>query len=138
MKRIFILLLLLGLSSCSKEEFDYSNINEIDNLIVNSKFNIELIDSLYNTYEENDYLEGLREIVYLYNSEYDNSNNVVIYPTPDENYETYTLTSVCFARYFMDYPRFASLLRSFNKDGSDFIFIGTYSTFLNVDIGQEI
>ncbi len=136
MKSIIILVLLLGLTGCSKKQFDSSEINEIDNLIVNSKFDIKLIDSIYNIYEENDYLNGLKEIVYLYNSEFDTNNNVIIYPTPNENDKTFMLTSVCFARYFIDYTRLSSSLEIYKKKGQDFWFIGTYSTFLKVDIDR--
>lgn len=134
--KIKLLFILLILSGCSYEEFDYSDINKIDNLIVESRFSVELIDSIYNNYEENDYLNGLRDIVYLYNNGKDTGNNHLFH-APNEDDGTFVITSICFSHYFLVVYRLNSVT-SINQSGDKEVsFIGKYSTFLGVDVDQS-
>lgn len=137
MKSIIILVILLGLSSCSKKQFDSSEINEIDNLIVNSKFDIKQIDSIYNIYVENDYLNGIREIVYLFNTTIDSDANY-LYDAPNEYDGTFKVTSLCFSHYFMDYELFKTLVTTKENGRKKLSFIRKYSTYLGVDIDDSI
>jgi hypothetical protein len=137
MKNIIIIVILLGLSSCGKRQFDTSEINEIDNLIVNSKFDIKLVDSIYNIYEENDYLNGIKEIVYLYNTTIDSDGNY-LYDAPNEYDGTFKVTSLSFSHYFMDYELFKTLVTTKENGRNELLFIRKYSTYLGVDIDDSI
>lgn len=135
MKSIIIVVILLGLLSCSKKQFDTSEINEIDNLIVNSKFDIKLIDSIYNIYEENGYLNGLKEIVNLYNITYDYSTPIEFVP-PEDEFKSFVISSVCYHHLFQNYERLASRLPIPEDGNRIWLYIGKYSTFLGVEIDE--
>jgi hypothetical protein len=122
------------MSSCSYEEFDYSNINKIDNLIVESRFSVELIDSLYEKYAANDYLDGMRDIVHRLNKGKD-TRSTLYYNAHEEDDETFKITSVCFSHYFNDYYLMKSWIDA-NEDNR-LIIIGRYSTYLKVDVERS-
>lgn len=129
-----ILFILLMLSGCSYEEFDYSDINKIDNLIVESRFNVELIDSLYEKYAANDYLDGMRDIIYQYNKELE-TGNILINHVPESDEGTFGITSVCFKDYFTGYNYLKSVI--FFDNSNKLSTISKYSPFLEVDVHRS-
>ena len=133
--RLFILSLLLAMSSCSYEEFNYSDINKIDNLIVESRFSVELIDSLYEKYAANDYLDGMRDIIYQYNKGLV-TGNVLMDIAPGSDDGTFGITSVCFTNYFTGYNFLKSVI--YFDENNKLLTMSKYSPFLEVDVHRSV